>query len=70
MNKDVGNIKTFLKHQDPKKLTDMMLENNVKTRNYYNYTIIYANGFWFAWFEIDINDLLTEKLNNVGKSKR
>ena len=65
MNKDIGNIKSFFKHKNPVKLTDLMLENNIKTKHYHDYRIIYAEGFWYAWFEIDINDLLTEKMNNV-----
>lgn len=69
MNKDIGNIKSFLKSKDPKKLTDLMLENNIKTRAYHDYRIVYADGFWFAWFEVDINDILAEKLNNVRISK-
>ena len=70
MNKDIGNIKSFLQSKDPKKLTDLMLENNIKTRCYHDYRIIHADGIWYAWFEVDINDILTEKLNNVRISKR
>lgn len=69
MTKDMGNIKAFLKHKNPAKLTDLMLENNLKTKRYHDYRIIFADGFWYAWFEIDINDLLQEKLNDVRKRK-
>ena len=70
MNKDIGNIKSFLKHKDATKLTDLMIENNIKTRCYHDYKIIYAEGFWYAWFEVDINDLIKEKLNGIGKRQR
>lgn len=69
MKKDIGNIKSFIKHKNPAKLTDLMLENNIKTKHYHDYRIIFADGIWYAWFEIDINDLLTEKINNVRNSK-
>lgn len=69
MNKDIGNIKSFLKSKDPKKLTDLMLENNIKTKHYHDYRIIFADGFWYAWYEIDINDLLKEKMDDVRNTK-
>ena len=67
MHKDIGNIKAFLKHKNPTKLTDIMLENNLKTKHYHDYRIVFAEGFWYAWYEIDINDLLTEKMKDVRK---
>lgn len=66
-NKDLGDIKTFLKSKSPGKLTDLMLENNIKTKAYHDYKIIHADGFWYAWFEMDINLLLTEKYKDVSK---
>ena len=69
LNKDLGDIKSFLKSKKPEKLTDLMLENNIKTRCYHDYRIVFADGFWYAWYEIDINDLIREKMNNVTKSK-
>jgi hypothetical protein len=50
-------------------MVDLMLENNLKTKHYHDYRIIFADGMWYAWFEIDINDLLQEKLNDVRKRK-
>lgn len=69
MTKDIGNIKSFLKHKNPTRLTDLMLENNLKTKCYHDYRIVFAEGFWYAWFEVDINDILTEKIKNVRNSK-
>jgi hypothetical protein len=67
MQKDLGNIKSFLKHKKPEKLTDLMLENNIKTRCYHDYRIVYADGFWYAWYEVDINEFLREKMSDVTK---
>jgi hypothetical protein len=67
MHKNSGNIKSFLKHKNPNKLTDLMLENNLRTKSYHDYRIVFAEGFWYAWYEIDINDLLTEKMKDVRK---
>ena len=69
MNKDLGDIKTFLKSEDPEKLTDMMLANNIKTRCYHDYRIVFDGKFWFAWFEMDLNDLINEKMNDVRNGK-
>lgn len=62
---NAGFIKAFLKAKDPKKLMDLMLENNVKKRAYHKYDVVYADGFWFAWYEVDINNFLSEKVKDV-----
>lgn len=58
MSKDLGDIKTFLKHKSPDKLTELMLANNVKSKKYHDYVIIFDGTSWFAWYEIDINEYI------------
>ena len=47
-----------------------MLENNLKKRQYHSYDVVFADGFWYAWFVADINDLIdTKKAVDVRKRK-
>lgn len=59
--RDMGSVKTFLFHKDPAKLTGLMLANNIKTSCYHDYRIVFADGLWYAWFEVDLNDILSGK---------
>ena len=69
MMKDMGHVLTFLKSKDPNELSKLMIDNNSKKNSYHGYTIIFADGFWYAWFEVDINDILSEKIKDVRISK-
>lgn len=46
-----------------------MFQNNVKTNMYYNYEIMFANGFWYAWFEATADKMLTEKYDTIDGRK-
>jgi hypothetical protein len=58
MQLNAGHIKSFLKAKTAEKLMKLMLENNVRKSSWHDYQIIYVDGFWYAWFTADINDLL------------
>lgn len=70
MNKNLGWIKSFLKAKKPEKLMDLMLENNLKMKAYHDYDIIFDGQNWFAWFDVDINNLINEKVNVERKGQR
>lgn len=69
MIKNIGHIKSFLKHKNPSELTKLMLKNNVKTGCYHDYVIVFAEGLWYAWYEIDLNDIIQENTDDIRGSK-
>lgn len=56
-----GNIPSYIKAKSPKGLRRLMLENNIKHRQTIEYfNIQYAQGYWFAWFHIELEAVLDE----------
>lgn len=39
-----------------------MTQNSINANTYYGYEIIYAEGFWYAWFE----DSIDREMNKNG----
>ena len=68
--KSMGHVLTFLKHKKPEKLTELMLQNNVQKKAYHGYTIVFSEGFWYAWYEVDINDLMSETIKNESNKRK
>jgi hypothetical protein len=60
-------VKVYLKDKNPDKLIKKQLANNVKYSAAFEYDIVYAAGFWYAWFEIDLNALKTLNMLNLKK---
>jgi hypothetical protein len=69
MIKNELHIKDFLKAKRPVDLQKLMLENSIKTRSYHDYNIIFAEGFWYAWFEVDGSNLIEKEYDAINKSK-
>lgn len=67
--KTPDHIKYYLKASSPEALKILMFQNNVKTNMYYNYEIMFANGFWFAWYEATADKMLTEKYDTIDGRK-
>lgn len=63
MNKDINTIKAFLKARTAEELQELMLQNNIKTRAYHDYRIIYTGTNWYAWFESQVDDYIKDKLD-------
>lgn len=71
MQKTVSHIKYFLKAKSPVALQHLMLKNSIRTKHYHDYRIVYADGFWFAWYEHTADDLIKDELNgNESGDKR
>ncbi|MDH3324129.1 MAG: hypothetical protein OEL89_00660 [Candidatus Peregrinibacteria bacterium] len=47
-------IKVFLKAKTPDLLVQMQLRNNITHSTKFDYDIIFAKGWWYAFFEADI----------------
>lgn len=61
-------IKMFLKAKTPEALVQKQLDLNLKLKGQASFTdITRSDGFWFAWFLIDIDryPIVLEKLNGV-----
>lgn len=66
--KTPNHIKYYLKAKTPEGLRVLMTNNSIKANTYYGYTIIYAEGFWYAWFE-DTTDREMGKDDTIASSK-
>lgn len=68
------NIPTFLKAKTAEELRSLMLKNNLKLNQEFNYfDIQFANGSWFAWYYIalDTAQILNERKDDTtSKSRR
>jgi len=49
--KNVDVIKFYLKAKSPEGLKLLMINNNISKNSYHDYAIIFAGGFWYAWYE-------------------
>jgi hypothetical protein len=60
-------IKNFLKAKKPETLQVLMLENNLQKDFFFNYSIVYADGFWFAWYDHDASEFIKQKYQEIKK---
>jgi hypothetical protein len=68
MIKTVDNIKYFLKAKKADQLQVEILKNNLRHRCYFDYNIIYAEGYWYAWYEHTSDVLLGKGLKDANES--
>lgn len=48
---NIFNLPTYIKARSPDGLRALMLENNAKRGTEFQYyQIVFADGYWFAWF--------------------
>lgn len=62
-------IKSYLKAKNPETLKVLMLNNNIKRAAYHSYDIVFADGFWFAWYEVSADQLLKEQVVKIGANR-
>lgn len=55
-------IKTFLVAKNAKELEKKMLQNSIKLKAYVPYHIVFANNEWYAWYEIEMDQLFNEEI--------
>lgn len=67
-------IRMFLKADSPEGLVSLQLQTNVMLKGRADYTDIqFADGFWYAWFLVDIDqnpEVLKSFNGNVVNSSR
>lgn len=49
----INNIPTYLQARSPKRLRQLMLQNNIRSGWIFKYDIIFASGVWYAWYYSD-----------------
>ena len=62
-------IKTFLVAKSAKELEKKMLQNSIKLKAYVPYHIVFANNEWYAWYEIEMDQLFQGELDVINKRK-
>jgi len=58
-------IKQFLKAKTVEGLQVLMLRNNIKRAAFFDYQIIFANGYWYAFFNGDANEYIAEQVGQL-----
>lgn len=62
-------VSHYLKALTPEGLKSLMLVNNFKKGKYYKYDIMFANGFWYAWYEELMNEVELGRYVNINGRK-
>jgi hypothetical protein len=60
-------VKVYLKDKSPDRLIKKQLANNIKYSAAFEYDIVFAGGFWYAWFEMDLNALRVLNMLSLKK---
>ena len=42
-----------------------MLENNLKRKAWHQYQISFAEGFWFAWYYVDLSGVYNKEVEEL-----
>lgn len=58
-------IKLFLKAKTPEALQILMLRNSTERSAYFDYKVMFVSGFWYAWFEGEASDFLTQEAKKL-----
>lgn len=66
----VDDVLFFLKAKSPQGLRVLMARNNIKKRTYHTYQIIFAEGFWYAWYEGSRSEELESGDIDVSEGQR
>lgn len=62
----ITNIPHFLKAGSPEGLRRLMLRNNMRWGMIFNYyQIIFDGKNWFAWYQLDAVDALSDELKEM-----
>jgi hypothetical protein len=67
------NVPSFLKAKSAEELRSLMLKNNLKLNQEFEYfDIQFAGNSWYAWFYISLDSaqIINEKTNDVTKKQR
>jgi hypothetical protein len=67
--KNPNDVFYYLKSRSAESLKNLMIQNNIKRNMYFSYKIIYAEGFWYAWFEAPMDEALMEAYDNINGRK-
>ena len=69
--KTPNHIKYYLKARTAEGLRVLMTQNSINANTYYGYEIIYAEGFWYAWFEDTVDrEMNKNDIIDSGKGQR
>lgn len=59
----------YFKALSPEGLKSLMMSNNLKKGKYYRYEVMFANGFWYAWYEEIVDEVELSKYANIDRRK-
>lgn len=58
-------IKLFLKTKKPEALQVLMLNNNIEKDSFFDYHIVFADGFWFAWYNYEATKFIEDEVQRL-----
>jgi hypothetical protein len=56
---------SFLKSKTAEGLVNLMRVNNIKRKIWFNYQINFANGYFYAWFHVELEQTIKEELDGT-----
>lgn len=65
---NISTVKVYLKSKTEDGIINKQFQNNQKFSTPFDYKIIYAKGFWWAWFDMDLNALRVLKMTKAVKN--
>ena len=70
MTKNEQWVPVYLESKTPEALKLKMLANNIKRRAYHEYRIVHDGNNWFAWYEVEADEVLQKEFERLNELKR
>lgn len=70
MTKNEQWVPVYLESKTPEALKLKMLANNIKRRCYHEYRIVHDGSNWFAWYEVEADEVLQKEFERLNELKR
>lgn len=70
MTKNEQWVPVYLESETPDALKLKMLANNIKRGRYHEYRIIHNGVKWFAWYEVEADEILQKEFERLNELKR
>jgi len=67
--KTILDTQHYVKAKTAEGLKTLMLKNNVDRNSYHGYQIVFANGFWYAWYDAKAKDMTMEEMDAIDGRK-
>jgi len=63
--KTINDSQHYLKAKSAEGLKYLMMKNNLDRNAYHGYQIVFANGFWYAWYDASLSNSDMESADDL-----